>query len=178
MFFLKKLGAVFSRPAIDPAVQALYRACIAQSRSAFFYQALAVPDTVDGRFDLLLLHVILVMRRLGTKSALRQQLFDLMFADMDRNLREMGVGDMSVGKKIKPMLGAFYGRFQAYESGLANDNTGLIEALRRNIYNNGQVEEALVARLAVYVQAVVDRLDQTYDEALAVGEIAFPEVAR
>ncbi|WP_374466727.1 ubiquinol-cytochrome C chaperone family protein, partial [Ferrovibrio sp.] len=92
---------------------ALYRAIVAQSRQAGFYREHGVPDSLDGRFDMIVLHSFLVMRRLRRIGAaaepLSQQLFDLMFADMDSNLREIGVGDLSVGKKVKAMAQAFYG---------------------------------------------------------------------
>ena len=131
---LQSLARFFAGPADDPAVAALYGACVAQARLPDFYRVLAVPDTIDGRFDLLVLHVVLVMRRLSGEAEFKQQLFDLMFADMDRNLREMGVGDMGVGKKIKPMISAFYGRAQVYEKALAESDDALAQALARNLY--------------------------------------------
>ncbi len=174
MSLLKKLTGFFSKPAIDPQVLELYNACVTQSRRAEFYRDMSVPDTVDGRFDLLLLHVILVMRRLGTAGESRQRLFDLMFADMDRNLREMGVGDMSVGKKIKPMLAAFYGRFQAYESGLANGDDALMISLKRNLYNDQTVDAATLTRMATYVHNVVKALDAADYAAVEAGDCDFP----
>src|SRR6202042_1273633 len=106
-----------------------YNICVAQARSPEFYSVLGVPDTVDGRFDLLVLHVALVMRKLGPEADIKQQLFDLMFADMDQSLREMGVGDMSIGKRIKPMIAAFYGRAQAYERALVEGDEELQRAI-------------------------------------------------
>ena len=114
----------------DPAVVSLYAACVTQARQPFFYTDHGVPDTVDGRFDLLLLHVHLVMLRLD--AGRRQKLFDLMFADMERNLREMGVSDMRIGKRMRALIESFYGRSQAY--GAAVDATALQAVLSRNLY--------------------------------------------
>ena len=93
-----KLAALFSRSRFNDRAHDLYDTIVAQSRLPAFYQAGGVPDSVDGRFDLIVLHAVLVTRRLGGAGepgkALAQELFDLMFADMDRSLREMGVGDL------------------------------------------------------------------------------------
>ena len=105
----------------DP-VEALYAALVQKARDPKFYTDLAVPDTVDGRFDMVVIHAMLVMRRLRETPAevhtTGQRLFDLMFTDMDRSLREMGVGDLSVGTHVRKMAKAFYGRAAAYEAGL------------------------------------------------------------
>ena len=95
--------------------------------------------TVDGRFDLLLPHVILVMRKLGDAAEAKQKLFDLLFADMDRSLREMGVGDMGVHRRMKAMIEAFYGRAGAYDRVFGGDVDSLPETLRRNLYGSVQV---------------------------------------
>src|ERR1700761_176269 len=103
----------------EEMIDTLYAKAVAQARQPVFYAEREVPDTVDGRFDLLVLHVFLLLHRLGAEGkatkSLNQGLFDLMFADMDRSLREMGVSDMSVGKRVKDMARAFYGRVDAYE---------------------------------------------------------------
>src|SRR5687767_10591046 len=99
---------------------ALYAAAVAQARQPAFYVALGVPDTLEGRFELIVLHVHLLCRRLGalgeSGAALAQALFDCMFRDMDRNLRELGVGDPSLPRRIKAMLEAYYGRIKAYDA--------------------------------------------------------------
>lgn len=115
----------------------LYAAAVAQARQPVFYARLGVPDTVDGRFELVSLHVFLILQRLkaaAEAAPFAQAVFDTMFADMDRNLREMGVGDLSVGKKVKAMAQGLYGRIAAYEAGLADGEAGLHAALRRNLY--------------------------------------------
>jgi cytochrome b pre-mRNA-processing protein 3 len=117
----------------------LYCAAVAAARSPYFYTALGVPDTLDGRFDLVGLHVYLVIRRLthvpppGPEVA--QAVFDAMFHDMDVNLREMGVGDLGVGRKVRVMWEAFHGRSAAYEAALAQrDQPLLVAALARNVW--------------------------------------------
>lgn len=148
------LRALFARPTAD-AAHGLYAAAVNQARRPEFYVALAVPDSVDGRFDLVALHVFLVLHRLGRDGReakpLAQAVFDLMFADMDENLREMGVGDLAVGKKVKTMAQAFYGRIAAYETGLADDEA-MKDALARNLYRGAPVDEAILNALASYVR--------------------------
>lgn len=136
---------------------ALYGAVVRAARAPGFYRALGVPDTLDGRFDLIGLHAVLLIRRLRALPApgqeLAQALFDAMFADMDHNLREMGVGDLSVSKKVKAMWDAFHGRAGAYEAALVAGNAdALAEALARNVWR-GAAPEGAPALLAAYAQA-------------------------
>lgn len=142
-------------------VDALYAKAVAQARSPIFYAEREVPDTVDGRFDLLVLHVFLLMHRLGADGRetkrLNQALFDLMFADMDRSLREMGVSDMAVGKRVKDMAHAFYGRVDAYEPAL-DDPAKLEEALARNLYRGAEVTQPSLVAMAHYIQKQVAAL--------------------
>lgn len=173
---LKRLISWLARPAATPEIAALYRTCIAQARLPVFYDALRVPDTVDGRFDMLLLHVYLVVRRLNDTPDQAQQLFDLMFTDMDRNLREMGVSDISVAKKIKPMFQAFYGRGHVYDEALAAvDDAALAAALNRNIYGGAAPAEAL-AHLTNYVRAAHRAVAAQDHKAILAGQIIFPPV--
>ena len=99
----------------------LYGAAVAAARDPFLYTALRVPDTLDGRFDMIGLHTFLLIQRLKREPApgpaLAQAVFDAMFSDMDINLREMGVGDLSVGRKVRVMWEAFHGRAAAYADG-------------------------------------------------------------
>lgn len=162
----------------DPAVSKLYGTCVEAARRPFFYADYGVPDTVDGRFDLLLLHVCLLMLRMIDHAGLKQQLFDLMFADMDRSLREMGVGDMSIGKKMKPMLAGFYGRANAYKSALENaDDTALIAALSRNLFGLAAGEAPHAAELAQYVRKTVSALNMQNDNDLSQGNLRFSPIA-
>src|SRR5205085_1197593 len=98
----------------DPTIAALYGAIVAQARHAGFYQNYAVPDTVLGRFDMIVLHLVLVLRRLrdggAARSATAQGVFDRFCRDMDDNLREMGIGDQAVPDQMRRVGEAFYGR--------------------------------------------------------------------
>ena len=160
----------------------LYSAAVAQARKPEFYTGLGVPDTIDGRFDLLVLHVHLLCRRLardGEEGAgMAQALFDAMFRDLDRNLREMGVSDPGVPRRIKAMGQAYYGRVAAYEGALKGDDASLADALARNVL--GTVPEvsppAEAAALASYVRAAVAALDGAERGALLGGRWAFPAV--
>lgn len=157
----------------------VYSLIVAKARQPFFYAKLGVPDTVDGRFDMIALHAILVIGRLAKAGApargLSQRLFDAMFADMDRSLREMGVGDLSVGKKVRTMAEVFYGRAKAYGEVISrNDMAALERALARNIFPDG-FEAASVSALAAYVSAAARLLAEHSDKEIVAGELSFPE---
>jgi len=169
------------------AAASLYAAAVEQARAPGFYTALGVPDTIDGRFELIVLHVHLVCRRLAAADAgsgaagaeMAQALFDAMFRDMDRNLREMGVGDPSIPRRIRAMIEAYYGRVKAYDAALAQGGDALVIALARNVYDAGAVPGAgtppAVARLADYARRAAVALAAQPD--LAAGRVAFPPVA-
>ena len=161
----------------------MYGAAVAAARDPMFYAELGVPDTVDGRFDMVSLHVFLVVRRLGVLAdpgpKLAQAVFDAMFSDMDVNLREMGVGDLSVGKRNRAMWEAFHGRAAAYQAALAATNdTALEEALRRNVWR-GAVSEGdggdVVRRLARIVRQRDAALGAQDLAGLREGKVGFGE---
>jgi cytochrome b pre-mRNA-processing protein 3 len=159
----------------------LYGAAVAAGREPYFYAQLGVPDTLDGRFDMVGLHVYLLiraLRRLPPPGAdLAQSVFDAMFSDMDINLREMGVGDMSVGKKVKKMWEAFHGRADAYEQALAApDPAALAAALARNVWR-GAAPGPAAATLARVASAQDAFLATQPLAALAAGRAAFLPVA-
>ncbi len=107
---------------------------VTQAREPLFYRDLGVPDTVNGRFDLLVLHLWMVLRRLRPAPdgvGLSQALFDRFCDDMDANLREMGVGDLTVPKRMQAFGEAFYGRVAAYDVALAAGEEPLAQALAR-----------------------------------------------
>jgi cytochrome b pre-mRNA-processing protein 3 len=161
------------------AATALYGAVVSQSRRPEFYSRLGVPDTLDGRFDLLVLHAGMVMRRLtaggGAAAKVSQALFNLMFEDMDVSLREMGVGDLTVPKRIKEMGEAFYGRARAYDAALAQDDVAALDdALGRNVYRGAP--PANLTLLSSYVRRAYAAVqDQRLDD-LIDGRVTFPEV--
>jgi cytochrome b pre-mRNA-processing protein 3 len=154
----------------------LYGAAVAAARDPYLYATLGVPDTLDGRFDAVGLHVYLVIRRLNTSPApgpeLAQAVFDAMFADMDINLREMGVGDMSVGKRNRAMWEAFHGRSAAYAAAW-EDDAALAAALARNLWRGQEAPAGSPAALARLARAVAGGLAEQPLEALLRGEISF-----
>ncbi|WP_270939389.1 ubiquinol-cytochrome C chaperone family protein, partial [Falsiroseomonas oryzae] len=147
------LLGLFARKPHERAGFALYGAAVAAARQPVFFEALGVPDTLDGRFDLVSLHAGLLVCRISRDDDprakdLAQAVFDAMFADMDVNLREMGVGDLAVGKRVKRMWEAFHGRATAYDAALrAGDLAGLAEALGRNVWR-GEAPAGAPERLA------------------------------
>lgn len=146
----------FLKPkATDSAGRVLYAAAVAQARQAAFYEDLAAPDTVEGRFELYSLHVFLLLdrlRRQGERAAdTAQALFDTYVSALDDALREMGVGDIVIGKKMRKLGEAFYGRIKSYESAFEAmpDSANLKALLLRTVYAQGGGEAA--PRLADHI---------------------------
>jgi cytochrome b pre-mRNA-processing protein 3 len=168
---------LFRRPPKN-TIAALYGAIVAQARLPVFYAGLAVPDTVLGRFDLIVLHLVLLLRRLREGEAahreLAQGVFDAFCSDMDGNLREMGISDQAVPQQMRTVGEAFYGRAQAYEAALRNPGDGaLTAALSRNVYGVAAPPVA-AALLAAYVRRVIEVLSGQGLETLAAGRAHFP----
>jgi cytochrome b pre-mRNA-processing protein 3 len=158
------------------AAAALYAAAVAAARDPTFYAALGVPDTLDGRFDLVGLHAFLLIRRLnGTPppgAELAQAVFDAMFRDMDHNLRELGVGDLSVPRKVRQMWEAFHGRAAAYSAALdAADPAALPAALARNVWRAADAPRA--ADLARVTRAQAAHLRTQPLKAFITGTATF-----
>ncbi len=174
---------LFRQDPADQAVVPLYLRLVERSRDPEFYLRFGVPDTLDGRFDMLVLHAFIVLERLSGQDgegALVQSLIDRLFADMDVTLREMGVGDLSVGKKVKQMAEAFYGRSRAYREALASsDDVALEEALRRNVYRSAEPSASECAALAAYVRRECAAMAEQPVETLldAAGPFFGPVVA-
>lgn len=167
------------------AAHALYAAAVSQARKPTFYSDLGVPDSLDGRFDLITVHAFLIINRLKqiseenpTAEELSQVMFDVMFADMDRSLREMGVGDLGVGKRVKAMARAFFGRVAAYEAGLAEGGDALEQALARNLYRGEPPAPEKLAAMADYVQAQYQALHAIPAAEIMEGRVTFGELTR
>jgi cytochrome b pre-mRNA-processing protein 3 len=153
-------------------IEAIYGRTVAQAREPLFYRDLGAPDTVNGRFDMLLLHLWMVLRRMKPKDALSQGLFDRFCSDMDDNLRELGTSDMKVPKKMREFADAFYGRTGAYDVALEAGREPLAASLSKNIYNGMDIENA--RRLAVYVEAANAHLAGLDQATLTAGAWDFP----
>jgi len=153
----------------------LYEAIVAAARHPFPYAEWGVPDSLDGRFDMISLHLFLVLDRLkGEAQEFRQALVDEFFLDMDRSLREMGVGDLSVGKKVRKMAESFYGRVRAYSEATAEGRDKLMAALERNVYPDGATPGA-AEKLASYALGARASLAEQKSQSLLAGAIEFPE---
>jgi cytochrome b pre-mRNA-processing protein 3 len=153
----------------------LYEAIVAAARRPKFYTDYGVADTVDGRFDMISLHLFLVLNRLRGNvetENFRQQLTDGFFADMDRNLREMGVGDLSVGKKVRKMAEAFFGRVTVYSAAIENKDNALADALARNVYADAASPHAGLLR--DWVMQARSTLESQDQDALMRGVVQFP----
>jgi cytochrome b pre-mRNA-processing protein 3 len=159
-------------------IEAIYGMIVTQAREPLFYRDLAVPDTVNGRFDMLLLHLWMVLHRLKPiegGAELSQALFDRFCDDMDGNLREMGVGDLTVPKRMQAFGEAFYGRVAAYDLALEAGEEPLAQALCKNILNGAEIEKAKV--LARYAEAAIAVLSGLDEAALRGGAWQFPSPA-
>lgn len=165
------------RPAHDA-----FSAIVAQSRQEGFYSDWGVPDTLDGRFDMVALHVFLLMHRLkgqGTEAeGFSRRLFEVMMADMDQSLRELGVGDTGVAKRVKRMLRGMAGRIQAYDQALEGAGNDALEVVvDNNLYGTvNDSDPAAVTAMAVYVRAQSDHLAGQPLEHILKGRIGFQAV--
>ncbi len=168
---------LFRRPAAYDAAAALYAALVAQSRRPEFYARCGVPDTVDGRFEMIAVHAFLLLSRLKSAAdapaGLAQALFDAMFEDMDRSLREMGAGDLGVGRRVKAMAKSFYGRIASYERGVAAPAGELEAALTRNLYGTVEADPEDAAVLAAYIRRESAALSGQPIADLGAGRVSF-----
>ena len=161
-------------------IRTLYGVIVAQARRPAFYADYVVADTPTGRFDMILLHLILFVRRLraepGPIRALGQGVFDLFCRDMDHSFREMGIGDLAVPKHMRRVAEAFYGRAAAYDQAIETAGEEQLAAvLARNIFPESAASSACARRLARYVRDTIDDLCRQEGGAFAQGRISFPD---
>lgn len=174
---------LFGRRAAPTEAQTLYARIVDQARSPGFYTQCAVPDSFDGRFEMVALHAFLMLHRLksaegAAAKALAQDLVDVLFGDMDRTFRELGAADIGVGRRVQKVAEAVYGRFAAYDHALAAPDPALAEAIQRNVYGTVSTARSpgdeAVATLADYVRRAVAALAAAPDSALTGGEAPLP----
>jgi cytochrome b pre-mRNA-processing protein 3 len=155
----------------DDFAAAVYARTAEQARAPELFEACGIPDTLDGRFDSLALHAALVIDRLRREpdgEALAQAFFDTMFRHLDLTLREIGVQDLGVGRRIKTMAEGLHGRALAYRQALAGGPTPLAEVLRRNAYGGRPpADQQAVAQLEIHVRSYAERLAGTARNDLA-----------
>ena len=171
------LLGLFSRKRHERAGFALYTAAVRAARDPFYYTTLEVPDTMDGRFDMIGLYTFLLIDRIHREEdngkALAQAVFDAMFLDMDHTLRELGVGDITVGRKNKAMWEALNGRRQAYEAPMAaGDVDALAEAIGRNVWRGSPPADAAPRLAAIALDQHRALAGQDFS-ALLAGQVAF-----
>jgi cytochrome b pre-mRNA-processing protein 3 len=171
---------LFARARRGTSIGALYGAIVAQARSPVFYSQYAVPDTVNGRFEMIVLHLALFLGRLTREPqsirALGQEAFDLFCQDIDDQLRETGIGDLAVPKKMRRVAEAFYGRQLAYQTALSGpEERDLPDALLRNVY--AEAPEALLGawRLAAYMREAVHDLVAQDAAGFAQSRLTWPD---
>jgi len=174
--------SLFRRSGRADTISALYGMIVAQARMPCFYRDYGVPDTVNGRFEMIVLHVSVALGRLMPDpelKALGQGVFDRFCTDMDNNLREMGISDVKVPKEMRRMGEAYYGRSKAYDAALAAPDGGasLVEAISRNIYDGAPKDPAAAARLATYMRQAVAGLATQPVDGLSAGTVVFPDPA-
>ncbi len=167
----------FRRDPNEASARELYAAIVVQARHPAFYSAGGVPDSLDGRFELVALHVYLVLRKLKggdtAAQALAQDLVDLFFADMDASLREMGAGDLGVSKRVQNMAAGFYGRIAAYDG--TDSGGGMALALKRNLYGTVAASAEQIAAMAAYVGQAEGLIAALPLAEIAAGRPRFPE---
>jgi cytochrome b pre-mRNA-processing protein 3 len=166
------------RRSIRDAAALAYGRVVEQARQPVFFAGYGVPDTLDGRYELICLHAFLYLYRLKAdrpqSAELSQAFFDAMFADLDRALREMGTGDLSVGKHVKRMARGFYGRIRAYQDGIESADSALAAALERNLFGTVPGSSPQIAGMAEYVHAAVGELARQPAADLLSGRVRFP----
>ncbi len=175
--FSQRISGLFRPTARQMVANGLYNTIVAQARHPSFYRDADVADTLDGRFDMIILHAFVVMHRLRDAGengqVVSQALFDEMFADMDRSLREMGVGDMGIGRRVRAMGKAFLGRVEAYQTALDEGGDQLNVAIMRNLYRDDGLPHEGAARMGDYVRAKIDLLAMQPLPALMEGKVDF-----
>lgn len=154
----------------------IYHSAVVRAREPLFYNSFGVSDSLDGRFDMISIHVFLILHRLkgGSRGARRlgQNIFDIMFSDMDRSLREIGVGDLSVGRKVKAMAKALNGRIANYDKGL-HQLSSLEDALVRNLYRGQKTHDRILSSMSQYMRDTSTFLSQQDESDILKGHIGW-----
>lgn len=158
----------------------LYGKLVGQARNPVFYTEFGVPDDMDGRFDMILLHMFVLDHRLageavGTKK-IRRFVQEALFSDMDRSLREMGVGDMSIGKEVKKMGAAWFGRVKAYTAAIKSDSPlkELSIAVAKNLYKSEDAPHA--EAIAGYMLESLQKLKSVPQPDVVASNFEFPDI--
>ena len=173
---------LFRNKADDAVTARLYEAILQAARRPVLFLDYAVPDTVEGRYDMMVLHLFVLMQRLQSGSAeakaVGQKVCDRFFTEMDRAMREMGVGDLTVPKKMTKIAHLYAGCSQAYATAMAEaGDAGLAGALMRNVYENAQGKSAEAQALSLYTRAAAAALAAAPEDGILAGALPFPDPA-
>lgn len=174
-------GRLFKSKREEEAAWALYNAVVEQAREDVLFRDLGIPDSVDGRFESIVLHLVLVLRRMRVDFPEGEEvagcLQEVFYADMDRSLREMGAGDLGVGKRVQRMAEGFMGRLSSYEAALdamsSDGGAELRSALLRNVYGTLSADSIDPSGLIQYVIDQVAALDRQDGAELRRGKPGF-----
>lgn len=172
-------GLLKSQKPYAQAARGVYGSVLENIRKPEFYTDYGVPDSFDGRFDLMLLHIFLVLdvalaHDEGEAEGFNQALFDQTFKDMDQTLREMGIGDVGVPKHMRKMMKAFNGRMHAYDTALKAGD--LAATLGKNLYGTVDTpDEKQIAKMAQKAQEMLSFLKTQDREAIFAGRVIFEE---
>lgn len=158
----------------------LFSKIIKQSRISEFYSEFEIEDSLDGRFDLMAVHMIILLDKLDyhnenkKPARLKRILQEIMFDNLDLTLREIGVGDLGVGKKIKVMAEAFYGRMKVYQVAFEKGDTDAIsEALLRNLYRGRTLDKGILSNMSAYVQQQHEKIGNQSISEIMSGKVEF-----
>jgi cytochrome b pre-mRNA-processing protein 3 len=176
---------LISKLSKTPPERAVYSQIVAKARQPWLYLNAGVPDTVTGRFDMITLHSFLVLDRLGSEkeraAEFAQNLFDELFMDMDSSLREMGVGDLSVGKKIRKMSESYYGACNAYRDAFGHEDNmvadALADAFQRNITGK-DVDKVALSNLVNYAQKAKVQMHEYPLDDILTGKLDLGDLTR
>jgi cytochrome b pre-mRNA-processing protein 3 len=181
MPFLPRVTVPWRRK--EKVAEKLYGAIVAQARLPLFYQEFGVPDTLEGRYLILSLNLFAVLHRLkvkgegGQAAGLIQELVDRFKEDMETVLRELGVSDLRIPKKMRGLAASSAGLLQAYEKALAKGDGTLAETIADALPLEGEEAKAAGTHFAHYLMECVRSLENEPDAELLAGEVRFPEVA-
>ncbi len=161
--------------------ESLYQLIVWQARKECFYTYGEIPDTQEGRLENIILHLYIVFRRInykkGRQNDLSRALVEYLVDDLDNNLRELGVSDISVGKKVRDLVARFYGRCRIFDEALCKQTEESLKcALLTSIYGNKQREinaDSLNFMIAYFLECI-KTLDSTDISLLKKGKITFP----
>lgn len=178
---MNPLDPLFAWRRRDTSAVKLYGAIVAQARLPVFYQEFGVPDTLEGRFVLLSLHLFAVLHRLKAEGVvafdLAQELIDRFSEDMETVLRELGVSDLKIPKKVRGLAASSAALLQGYEEAFASGDDAVAAAIAKALPLEDGAEEAVSGRLAHYLRGIVRHLETEPFAALGAGELRFPEVS-